>query len=61
MTIQCCVCKKVKVEESWTSNATERAGDVSHTYCPVCLRQSKATMAAERLRANATQPVTVTA
>ena len=61
MTVQCCVCKKVKVEESWTITGIDRPKDVSHTYCPVCLRQSQAAMAAERLRANVTQPVTATA
>ncbi len=58
MTVQCCVCKKIKLEDSWTKSQLERPHDVSHTYCPACLRVSEAAMAIERLQANAVHPLT---
>ncbi len=57
MTVQCCVCKKIKHEDSWTKAQLELPHEVSHTYCPVCLRASEAAMAVERLKANAAHPV----
>ena len=44
MTVQCCVCKKVKVNESWMTTAGNRLREVSHTYCPVCLGATKVAM-----------------
>jgi len=60
MTIQCCVCKKVKDEESWTKQQVVSPKDVSHTYCPICLNRSRADFAKEVQRANLSPPVTVT-
>ena len=37
MTIQCCMCKKVKVDGHWVSRHSVSHGRVTHTYCPVCL------------------------
>jgi len=35
MDVQCCVCKKIRVEGRWVeSDAAPR--EVSHGYCPVC-------------------------
>ncbi len=36
MTIQCCDCKRVRVDGTWTTPARDIAGPVSHSYCPVC-------------------------
>lgn len=57
MTVQCCVCKKIKQEDSWKNASLVRPQEVSHTYCPACLRASEAAMAIERLQANAAHPV----
>ncbi|HPO15206.1 MAG TPA: hypothetical protein PLI09_17315 [Candidatus Hydrogenedentes bacterium] len=40
MTVQCCVCAKVKEDNHWVHRHVERPKDVSHTYCPNCLEQS---------------------
>ena len=47
MTVQCCVCKKVKVEEEWTQNGTEAATQVSHTYFPVCYSEARVQLRGE--------------
>jgi ribosomal protein L44E len=39
MTVQCCVCRKYRVKNSW-KRAANVEGDVSHTYCPVCKEQA---------------------
>lgn len=57
MTVQCCVCKKVRVDQSWTLENRIHRADVSHSYCPVCLKASVAAMAVERRRADLAQPV----
>mgnify|MGYP007047113445 CR=1 FL=1 len=58
MTVQCCVCKKVKIDDSWMNTGNEHRRDVSHTYCPTCLRTEATSMAAERRQANMANPVT---
>lgn len=35
MTVQCCVCRKYRVDNRWKKKA-KIEGDVSHTYCPAC-------------------------
>jgi ssDNA-binding Zn-finger/Zn-ribbon topoisomerase 1 len=35
MTVQCCVCRKYRVNDSWKKN-TKVDERVSHTYCPKC-------------------------
>ncbi len=57
MTLQCCVCKKVKDDETWKREDRIHRTDVSHTYCPVCLKASVAAMAIGRQRADLGQPV----
>lgn len=47
MTVQCCVCAKVKIDGKWIHDAIKHPHDVSHTYCPMCLEHSLAAMRAE--------------
>jgi hypothetical protein len=56
MTMQCCVCKKVKDENSWKNSQNERPAEISHTYCPTCLHMSRVSMAEERRLADLGQP-----
>ena len=58
MTIQCCICKKIKVEDGWAKGGIESRSDASHTYCPVCLQQSATAMRAEQRQANLSQSLT---
>jgi hypothetical protein len=39
MTVQCCVCRKYRVDDRWKKNA-DIDGSVSHTYCPVCKKEA---------------------
>ncbi|MBP8129418.1 MAG: hypothetical protein KA184_07530 [Candidatus Hydrogenedentes bacterium] len=48
MTIQCCVCKKTKVDGEWRVTPPVTGPDISHTYCPACLVECAARLAAER-------------
>ena len=57
MTLQCCVCKKVKEQGSWKFEDRTARADASHTYCPPCLKSSIAAMKAERHRADMARPV----
>ena len=36
MTIQCCKCKRIRVDGQWFTSAEPLGSDVSHTYCPTC-------------------------
>ncbi len=47
MTIQCCVCEKVKDDSRWIHRKIDSPKDVSHTYCPHCLEQSLGAMRKE--------------
>jgi hypothetical protein len=41
MTIQCCVCGKIRADGQWSLHHEERHGDnISHTYCPICLKEA---------------------
>lgn len=41
MVIQCCVCKKVRVNGHWREVPTQRIKDlVSHGYCPRCAEEA---------------------
>jgi hypothetical protein len=55
MTVQCCVCKKVRVENEWTRPACNTPEHASHTYCPTCLKVSLTAMRAELRRAEQAQ------
>jgi hypothetical protein len=37
MTVQCCMCKMVRIDGEWNHHHQALRGDTSHTYCPVCL------------------------
>ena len=52
MTVQCCVCKKVKSEDAWTLTHLDRPAEVSHTYCPACLRDSQRAIRQEQRQAD---------
>ena len=36
MTVQCCKCKKIRVEDEWIRHTHDLKDDVSHGYCPIC-------------------------
>ena len=36
MTVQCCVCKRIRDEGQWTKREDLGNGMISHTYCPQC-------------------------
>lgn len=38
MVVQCCVCKKIRVEDAWKAVELYAAlpTDMSHGYCPAC-------------------------
>ena len=59
MTVKCCVCKKEKVNGKWTQASAEKAAMVSHTYCPVCLDASLASIRDETASANQMDAVQV--
>lgn len=52
MTVQCCVCRRVKDEGRWSRRDTGRNEEVSHTYCPACLHESIRQMEAEGVKVN---------
>lgn len=52
MTIQCCMCKKVKVENEWIGRYQPTLY-ASHSYCPDCFEESKLKMLAEQAAARA--------
>jgi len=47
MTVQCCKCRKLKIDGEWTRASKPPEGCVSHTYCPVCLAQVLAEIRSE--------------
>jgi len=47
MTIQCCKCKKVLVNDEWVVGGDSPRADISHTYCPVCLESTVLELRAE--------------
>ncbi len=38
MKVQCCVCKKIRIDGVWTAPTVSQIGkeQVSHGYCPAC-------------------------
>ncbi len=50
MTVQCCVCKKVKEDNQWVRRAVQTPGAISHSYCPHCLELSLQAMRTELAR-----------
>lgn len=47
MTIQCCMCKRVRVGDGWESSHEAHATP-SSTYCPVCFDRYSRELAVER-------------
>lgn len=39
MTVQCCKCKRVREDGRWHPILQTPGGDISHTYCPICLSE----------------------
>lgn len=56
MTIQCCVCKKVKEGENWKLDGHGGRSEASHTYCPRCLKSTVAEIRGQRRQAVLAQP-----
>ena len=50
MTVQCCVCKRERVDGDWRPAGIGDPYRVTHTYCPACLAQARAEMQAELMR-----------
>ena len=59
MTIQCCVCNKVEEKGKWIYPKETPPKNVSHTYCPTCLKASLMAMQAERRAADKAVPVAI--
>lgn len=53
MTVQCCVCKRVKQENEWVGRMLQPTLNVSHSYCPQCFEDSKLVMLTEMAAARA--------
>jgi len=41
MTVQCCKCKKVRLNREWIAPLAPPQGMVSHSYCPVCAEETR--------------------
>lgn len=37
MTVQCCQCRRYRVNGAWRALDPAPSGPTSHTYCPACL------------------------
>jgi len=57
MTIQCCVCKKIKDGEKWKTDGHGGRSDASHTYCPRCFEKSMTALRAEQRRSRLARTV----
>ncbi len=57
MTVQCCVCRKVRVAGEWTQNSMDASLQLSHSYCPVCLGETQAQFEAERMLMNSNMAI----
>jgi len=44
MVVQCCVCKRIRVEDNWVgvANPESIARTASHGYCPTCFVEALA-------------------
>ena len=47
MTVQCCKCKKVRVDDEWVRPGGAPDANTSHTYCPVCFEMTISELRAE--------------
>ncbi len=41
MTIQCCKCKRVRLDNAWRRPSGALSGAITHSYCPVCLTEAQ--------------------
>lgn len=54
MTIQCCVCHKIRDEHGWKAAPAAASSDssaTSHGYCPKCLKEAYKQIRTGRYRA----------
>lgn len=47
MTVQCCVCRKYRVDNRWKKTVAVD-GNISHTYCPVCKKKAMSAIVSAR-------------
>lgn len=59
MECQCCVCKSIQRNGVWSAPVSEPLKHVSHTYCPICLKETVRAMRTEISRANKREPVAI--
>lgn len=59
MTIQCCVCKKVKDDGQWVRDAAKHPSAMTHTYCPHCLEASLNAMRMELAQRRTSAPAAI--
>ena len=57
MTVQCCMCKLIRVDGEWIRRPQDDRGDTSHTYCPVCLDETLTTIRMEQVSRDLTPVV----
>ena len=48
MTIQCCMCHKIRERSEWIRGEVPRRDDVSYTYCPACFDEFKAELRSKK-------------
>jgi len=46
MTVKCCVCTKIRIDNQWLDSEVKSDELVSHSYCPVCLNVALAELTA---------------
>jgi hypothetical protein len=51
MTVQCCKCKRIRVNGHWLPATSAKPGSTSHSYCPECLFEATVEMFNERASA----------
>jgi len=56
MTVQCCRCKKLRIDDQWIRPRGAQDAQPSHTYCPLCLETTIAEFRAEAVALAAGRP-----
>lgn len=57
MTVKCCVCTKIRIDDQWLKSESKSGELVSHSYCPACLDAALAELTAhEASGGNSDQP-----
>lgn len=54
MTVKCCVCTKIRIDNQWLDSEVKSDELVSHSYCPVCLDVALAELTAHGQASGAT-------